>query len=693
MSNKKLTGTLIPKDNKKAKMHATFYSDKPVGSGGDSEIFDEYIDATDQQRNTALANVSNQTANSTSGKMGYKVLDPTKTFAEQVTAENTIYEIRDVFDLGGTQETPVSVTIPEGSTLKFNGGVIKNCTLVNAYVDAARENIFDTSVNFTNLKNATVYPEWWGAVADGTTDNSDAFAKALSLYKTVSIGRGTYVVTQEISCSVDTSIIGENKANSVIKTNGIKLNRKSVVSNVTVSSISKTTPYLLKISNSITPYNEYFLRITIDNVDLIGADFSEYDTQVYGIVLECEVNSNNAGFYGVNITNVNFSGRMLYGIYFNAVDAGAWITYVNFVNIFINAAKYPIEFTSVRNITEGTFFNFQNIYFRNVCAQCNTNSSVTPSVVWTESFVRIDHLSGGIFDACNCVDAPDAVKQYYFKSTYSVISLINFPSTSVLNNLARHDNVTSEYILADNLAPLPTTLYRAGVLDFKTAEQTDKVPDNSASPSKSIFRPVHHSAKGFIGFRISNNIGIHANNNYKFLGVARDGHIVHSGATEPNTEFKLKNVYSTGYIPVYSTTLPTINDLGGLARGAFVWSSNLLSLVTFDTYAGIWSDALGVRVYGGMKRKGTTADRPVISSTAGCEGFLFFDTDLDKWICWNGTKWTNIDGSTLAPTKGADTDRPTLTSSDAGFQYFDTTLNKPIWWTGTDWVDATGTVV
>ena len=90
MSNKKLTGTLIPKDNKKAKMHATFYSDKPVGSDSDSEIFNEYVDATDQQRNTALANVSNQTANSTTGKMGYKVLEPTKTFTEQVTAENTI---------------------------------------------------------------------------------------------------------------------------------------------------------------------------------------------------------------------------------------------------------------------------------------------------------------------------------------------------------------------------------------------------------------------------------------------------------------------------------------------------------------------------------------------------------------------------------------------------------------------------
>lgn len=97
--------------------NAVLYSEQSVG-------------ITDQQRNTALANVSNQTANSTTGKMGYKVLDPSKTFASQVTAENTIYEIRDVFDLGGTQETPVSVTLPANSILKFNGGAIKNCTIV-----------------------------------------------------------------------------------------------------------------------------------------------------------------------------------------------------------------------------------------------------------------------------------------------------------------------------------------------------------------------------------------------------------------------------------------------------------------------------------------------------------------------------------------------------------------------------------
>ena len=100
----------------------------------------EQSSLTDQQRNTALANVSNQTANSTTGKMGYKVLDSTKTFAEQVTAENTIYEIRDVFDLNGG-----SVTIPGGCILKFNGGLLSNGILLGniTRIEADRKDVLN----------------------------------------------------------------------------------------------------------------------------------------------------------------------------------------------------------------------------------------------------------------------------------------------------------------------------------------------------------------------------------------------------------------------------------------------------------------------------------------------------------------------------------------------------------------------
>ena len=67
-----------------------------------------------------LANINNQTADVSTGRMGYKVIIPGLPFEEQVMEANTIYEIRDVFDLCGTNISPVTVNIPDNIILKFN---------------------------------------------------------------------------------------------------------------------------------------------------------------------------------------------------------------------------------------------------------------------------------------------------------------------------------------------------------------------------------------------------------------------------------------------------------------------------------------------------------------------------------------------------------------------------------------------
>ena len=56
---------------------------------------------------------------------GYVILRRGKTFAEQVTLQNTIYEIRYDFDLGGA-----AVTVPAGCVLNFVGGSLFNGAIV-----------------------------------------------------------------------------------------------------------------------------------------------------------------------------------------------------------------------------------------------------------------------------------------------------------------------------------------------------------------------------------------------------------------------------------------------------------------------------------------------------------------------------------------------------------------------------------
>jgi len=77
---------------------------------------------TPDQKFNASANISDRGADvaPVTGEvraLGYKILNPALSFASQVVSENTIYEIRDNFDLQGQD-----VTLGSNSILRFNGG-------------------------------------------------------------------------------------------------------------------------------------------------------------------------------------------------------------------------------------------------------------------------------------------------------------------------------------------------------------------------------------------------------------------------------------------------------------------------------------------------------------------------------------------------------------------------------------------
>ena len=103
-----------------------------------------------------------------------------------------------------------------------------------------------------------------------------------------------------------------------------------------------------------------------------------------------------------------------------------------------------------------------------------------------------------------------------------------------------------------------------------------------------------------------------------------------------------------------------------------------------------WKDENG---YSPTKKKGTTAERPIINSVY--EGFEYYDSTLKKKIIWDGVKWTDFDNNSVDSLKqGTTQQRPTEVK--AGFYYFDTTLNKPIWKKDditNVWIDATGAEV
>ena len=123
--------------------------------------------------------------------MGYVILRKggSNTFANQVTAANTIYEIRYDFDLGGD-----SVTIPNGCVLKFNGGKLSNGTLVLNNTQIEGVGGFDTSIILTgSAMNEVLNADIYKLDATGTQDCTNAVQAIFNICKSkVVFSEGTY---------------------------------------------------------------------------------------------------------------------------------------------------------------------------------------------------------------------------------------------------------------------------------------------------------------------------------------------------------------------------------------------------------------------------------------------------------------------------------------------------------------------
>lgn len=129
-------------------------------------------------------------------KVGVVVVRPgnIQSIANQMSHETTIYVIKQQLDLCGKR-----LQIPKNSILKFKGGSVCNGEIVgnNTRISARIRQIFGDNLALSGSWNVQEsYPEWFGAVGDGLTDDTWSIQRTMesALQCRVVFQRKTYIV-------------------------------------------------------------------------------------------------------------------------------------------------------------------------------------------------------------------------------------------------------------------------------------------------------------------------------------------------------------------------------------------------------------------------------------------------------------------------------------------------------------------
>lgn len=115
------------------------------------------------------------------GKGKTIVLNPDHSFSKQVKKKNTVYEIRDLFELG-----PEIVEIPKGCTLSFNGGALKGKGMLignNTTIVSSVSNILQGLSIRGTWKNRHVNVSWFLDNSQVALENAIAMSDSVIIDK------------------------------------------------------------------------------------------------------------------------------------------------------------------------------------------------------------------------------------------------------------------------------------------------------------------------------------------------------------------------------------------------------------------------------------------------------------------------------------------------------------------------------
>lgn len=503
-----------------------------------------------------------------------------------------IYKICADIDLGGG-----TLTVATGSTLDFQGGSFSNGSIVfqNTKIIADKDTQIFNNISFSNLYEISI--KWFGAKGDGVTDDTDVFLAICNKeytrenQLTVHIPVGVYVISQPINPN---AFSDENYTFQNWIGEGTKISPDRIYDKI---KSSKTRTVLYYTGNSDLAFINAVNSIS--NITIRGKDngnaagqytlYPEYDNTI-GINISVEDQNSYASQRVLDDVQILFFGT---GI----KQGPSFSITINNVSIQRNGFGYIIDTTPNLSGMYITYMKINNIFISTSKYTGLKISSTLSNKIIFDGFV-IQKSNGTNLEGYYDLDVSSGGA-----------SSIEFLSGYMENAGSIRDKVTaninSVISMKDTVLHRGTYKFKGGVIE--NSQSTDAVLD---------LQNTSITLNNIRAYDIQ-NYGNYDSNGYVLVttkgGNVNNNKIINSGTTG-------LNFYKTLFEGIEITPL-------------------IYNPLTHQ----FWFRAGDDEITFPGNLFGDSDNRP----TSHRIGTMYFDTTLNKYICWNGTKWINLDGTTL----------------------------------------------
>lgn len=535
-----------------------------------------------------------------------------------VGSANTRYIIQYDYDLNGK-----TITVPEGCTLDFQGGSLRNGTLVgnNTAIASDIVHIFtDVTLN-GSYAIAEMFPQWFGAKGDGVTDDTNSIQAAMDSGYRVILKKGDYLISSPLMVR-NGGLIGDSPKNtSILINSGINAlqlskdyitdNRSSIlIRGFTITGSISHLDSSIGIKFIDTASNQYIKGVIIEDLELNDLGRGLYLSQCF------RVNVNKIGMTRVinpiklmgsivqstfvNVTcNLDYTGETAISkVGLEATDASYAIESLLFSKCSFVSYDYGVNFTAPTLITN---FEYMDLDFCNIAGMILGNNCFTVSNSWI------------------CITGENAEAGIILKTNNAAFSYpITVKGCTFMSNISENP---------------PYFIVKEGSSDYR----------NKLIVKDNLFRAYDNKKVGGIilaekltNFFLGNNILTSAANQYYSVNLKTSyGNLVIEN-NNINGRLYLSTVagVASKYVITDNTTsmIELFNNAleSGNGHVEFLVDRNSGSIIANN------------KTVSSLKY-GTTSER----NDAPYIGFGFFDTTINKPIWWNGTKWVDSSGNAV----------------------------------------------